>query len=879
MIRSGIRRAFRLALRRRDQWERDVEDEIKLHLALRAEQLVAQGHSGDDAYSEAVRRFGPLTQSRARLLEAARHREEHMQRTEVLSDLRQDVAFALRTLGRQKAWTAVTITTLALGIAATTAVFSVLSTFLLHPVPYPGADRVVYVDQQPTSGNNTGIQVTITPSTRAIRAWQQGAYTFEALEAASIGPMSLKTTSGEPSRVMSAQVLPTFPAFAGQRPILGRMFTAVDISRKAKLAVLGEPFWRERLGADPNVLGKAITLNDSLYVVIGVLPGALRFGGAGRAPIDVWRPLDLNDDKLGAALIGRLRPGATLEGAQRELDSLFRRAAGNGTGPLSFRTVVSRPAQRVQFRDSLVLLTGAVALVLLVACTNVAHLLLARSATRQREMAIRAALGAGRGRLLRQLLTESFLISVAGTSLGVFGGWAGLRALIAMRPVSHDELRVAQLDATTLLVAIAVAALSAIVFGVIGGLQSARQSTHDALKTGASSVSATRHHRRMRSILVVSEMALSAMLIVGAALVVRSLQRLQSTDLGFEPRGLYSITMDLAPRFPTPAARAAFLQEFTTRLRALPSVHSVAVVQAGPGSRSFTVGRLEIEGEAPPPTGTTSFIDVNHIQPTYFQTMGARLVEGATFGDSMAAVQQIIVNESFARKHWARGTAVGRRLRVAQKGDEPWFTIVGVAQDVHTSGPVSESTAPVLYQPPVTLAFPTILIRASGDAGALASAATIARQLGLRTITIDPVERFLYRALSEPRFVTLVMTVFGLIGLTLAAIGLYGVMAYTVAQQWREIGIRVALGASRSHIVRKVLVRGTSLAVIGAFVGLAAASWGTKLLQSQLYGITRLDPLSFAIGATVLIGAAMLACIVPTRRALAVDPVTAIRAE
>ncbi|HEU4786957.1 MAG TPA: FtsX-like permease family protein, partial [Gemmatimonadaceae bacterium] len=506
-------------------------------------------------------------------------------------------------------------------------------------------------------------------------------------------------------------------------------------------------------------------------------------------------------------------------------------------------------------------------------------LLLARSATRQREMAIRAALGAGRSRLFRQLLTESCMLSASGTALGVAVGWAGLRGLIAMRPTSHDELRVAHLDATTLLVAIGVATISAIVFGVIGAVQSARQSTHDSLKSGTRGASADRGHRRTRSILVVSEMALSAMLIVGATLVVRSLQRMQSTDLGFEPRGLYSVPLDLAPRFPTRAARAAVLQEFTTRLRALPSVRSVVVAEVGPGSRSFTIGRMEIDGEPPAPAGSTSFIDVNHIQPEYFQTMGARLVEGATFRDTSAATDQVIVNESFARKHWARGAALGRRLRVAQTGNEPWLTIVGVAHDVRSSGPVSESTAPVLYLPMTSLAFPTILIRSAGDARTLAPAVSIGRQLGLRTITIDPVQSFIYRSTSEPRFVMLVMTAFGIIGLVLAAIGLYGVMAYTVAQQWREIGIRVALGASRSHIVQRVLVRGTSLAVFGAVVGLAGASWGTKLIESQLYGITRLDPLSFAVGAIVLVGAATLACIVPTRRALAVDPVTAIRAE
>jgi putative ABC transport system permease protein len=878
VIRAGIRRAFLLALRRRDRWEQEVEDEIKLHLALRAEQLVERGATPDEAYREATRRFGPLTESRARLLEAARHREQRMHRTEYLDDLRQDVSFAMRTLGRQKGWTAVTILTLALGIGATTAVFSVVSALLLHTLPYPHADRIVYVEQQPSQTNSTGMRISITPGAKIVRAWMQHSRSFEAFEGRSSTPRMLKT-SGEPSRVNTDAIFPSFPDFAGQHALRGRMFTARDIENGGRVVALSEAFWQERFGSDPAVLGKVITLNDTSYMIVGVMPSALQGNRLRRA--DLFLPLDVRDDKRGMSLLGRLRPNVTIDAATRELDSIYARSEGLTGGKLPFKTLVSTPAQHVQLRDSLVMLTAAVALVLLVACANVAHLLLARSATRQRELAIRAALGAGRGRLLRQLLTESLILAFVGSACGIVVGWAGLHGLIALRPTSYDEIRLAHLDSLTLGVAVGLAALSGIAFGIIGAVQSSKYSAHDTLKSGATSVSSSGARNRGRALLVVTEMALSGMLVVGASLLIRSLAKMQATDLGFDPKGLYTVYVaGRAERAPTPAARGAFMTELVTRLRQLPGVRSAAVAGVGPGSRSFSVGRLEIDGETPPPKTTTSFIDVNQVEPGYFTTMGIALTQGATFSDTSAAARQVIVNAGFARKHWRDGSALGHRVRIAQTDSEPWLTIVGVAHDAATTGPISESTAPMLYTASGVTESPTVLVRTSGGAQTLTPVTGILRTMGVkRAPDIESVEQFLSKAMSAPRFIMLVLSIFTGLALTLAGIGLYGVMAYTVTQQTREIGIRVALGAPGSRIARRVLGRGTWLAVLGALIGLAGANWGTKLIEHQLYGITRSDPLSFAAGAIVLITVAVVACVVPTRRALSVDPMTAIRAD
>jgi putative ABC transport system permease protein len=881
VIRTGVRRAFRLALRRREQWEREVEEEIKLHLALRAEQLMARGATADEAYEKAVTKFDalPLVESKARLVEAARHREHRMQRTEYLSDIRQDLSFALRSLGRQRGWTAVTLATLALGIGATTAVFSVVSTLLIHAIPYPNPDRIVYVDQQPIKKNNTGIAVSIVPSSPVVRDWIKGSRTFETFEGSMVRDREMKTETDE-AQVTVAAVFPSFARFASQQPLIGRMFTQADIESGGRVALLAESIWRERFGGSRGVLGKSVAFGDSSYQIIGVMPSSLRLPGYQPKPTDLWIPLDLRDASLGMTVLGRLRPGVSTADAERDLDSVYARTTL--ATELPFRTRVMTPAKRVNFYDSLVLLTAAVALVLLVACANVAHLLLARSATRHRELAIRTALGAGRGRLLRQLLTESILLTSAGAMLGIASGWLGLRGMIALRPQALDALRDARLDLTTLGIAIGVAVLSGLVFGILGAVQSSRWSTHDALKSGAPGSSASRAERRVRAGLVVSEMALSATLIVGAVMLVRSVVNLQRTDLGFTAHGLYFAPLPLARNgFTTPAARAAFAGEFMRRVRSVPSVTSAAMADVQPGWRSFNIGRLEVQGEPTANAPKTQLVDFDRVQSGYFTTMGIRLVEGTTFTDTTPEAHQVIVNAGLARTHWPHGSAIGHRVRVAATDSEPWLTIVGVAANAATSGPATTSATPQLYVPlPPDRATPAILLRTAGDARSLAPVLEIARSMGLRKpAPIQSAEQKLSDGLAGPRFIMLLLAVFTILAVSIAAIGLYGVMAHRVVQETREIGIRVALGASSARISRAVVGRGLGLTFVGTALGLGGAVWATKIIESQLHGVTRLDPISFAVGALVLVGIAVLACVFPVRHALAIDPITAIRAE
>ena len=665
----------------------DVDDELAFHIDMRSRDYMARGLSEPAARREAARRLGDLAAARAECIAITSRRERRMTRAQIVDAFAHDVRFAWRTLGRQKGWTAVAIATLALGIGANTAVFSVVNTLLLHPLPYPNANRVVFVYLEPTRGNNTGMSVMVLPEMRVVRAWKENARTFEAFEAYTTEDRSIRTADGVPASVHVASVLPLFAAFTATRPTIGRSFSESDITDGSRVAVLSEPFWRGRYGADPDIVGKPIELDHQPYTVIGVMPTGYRLPHLDDAISDVWLPLDLRNDSLAVQILGRLRANTTVAAAKRELDDiLVRTAADKSRNAMDFGIKLTSPAELVSFRQSLLLLSVAVALVLLIACGNVAHLLLAKTAARQRELAIRSAMGASRARLVRQLLTESLILASAGCVGGVVVGWLGLRALVALRPDSLAELGEAHMDGTTLLVTMGLAALTGLIVGVLGTMQTARFSANNALKAGALSLSHSKRQRRFRSLLVMSEMAVSTVLLVGATLLVRSIIHLQSIDPGFDPARLYGVQIALQQQYAAPVARNAFLQDLAERLRHAPGIEGVTIAAGAPPSRNFIIGALQVEGEPVPPDGTTSFIDYNGVAPEYFRFMGIRIVEGSTITDTSKAAGQAIVNAGFARKYWPSGSALGHRLRVVYKGQGEWKTIVGVAADAFTSG-------------------------------------------------------------------------------------------------------------------------------------------------------------------------------------------------
>jgi len=888
VIRSDVRRLLTLKLRRRD-WEREVEDEIRLHLELRAESLAGQGMPADRATAEAIRRFGSLTEARARLVDAARHREQRMQRVEFWSTARQDLAFAVRTLGRNKTWTAVAVLTLGLGIGATTSVFSATSSLLLHPLPYPDADRVVIVQQQPSKGNNTGVNVSISPNRQVVSAWMSAAHSFQDLEPYDEKD-GLMRTHGDPSPVHVAAILPSFLRFAGVRPVIGRVFSASEVAAHAPVLLLGEDAWRTRFGSDPAVLGRAITIDDTAYAIVGVVPQVLRVPSVAAKPAFAWTPLNMADAGRSADVVGRLARGASVGTATRELESIQARVLTRGDGPgVSFTTILLDPSRLLSFRQSLVILTWAVALVLLVACTNVAHLVLARTASRGRELAIRTAIGASSGRVFRQLLTESAALAFAGGILGVVLAWVGVKATVGIRPAGLPELASVRLDGTTLVLTACIAVFSAVAFGVVGAVRTGRR-THDSLKAGALSTSHSRAQDRVRNGLVVTEMAMSALLLVGASLLVRSVIHLQNADLGFDPHGLYAIETGIAEPAQDSANTAALAQdrrnvalELRERLQHAPHVKGLTFSGLRPSTMSFMIGALEAEGGPVPDRNTMAFIGNNSVTPDYFAVMKTRLVNGGTFTDTSDTSPQVIVNEGFAREQWSGASPIGRRVRLDFHGHPgPWWTVVGVAQNVASAGPTEEGSAPLLYFPERYAGrAPALLVRTDGSKDAIAGVQAIVRSIDPARMhpKVFGVEAMLDRSLAQPRFVTMLLLAFTALATVLAAIGMYGVMAYGVAQRTREIGIRIALGAPAARIGRAVVLRGAGLAVAGAVVGLAVAGVAGRVLQSQLYGVSAHDPVSFAAGFALLFIIAVLACVAPTRRAVRIDPLTAIRTE
>jgi predicted permease len=567
--------------------------------------------------------------------------------------------------------------------------------------------------------------------------------------------------------------------------------------------------------------------------------------------------------------------------AAADLDSIARRDEANRQSNSRFGANLTGPADEIRFQDSLVMLSVAVALVLLIACANVAHLLLARAATRRREMAIRVAVGAGSERLFRQLLTESMILSLAGCLGGLLFAWAGLRVLLVARPESLSELGVARMDGMTLLITMFLSVVTGIAFGLVGAMQ-ARSPAHEALKAGSLTSSEGRTQGRARGLLVITEMALCTTLLIGAALLLRSVVHLQNRDLGFDANNLYALNVELPrERYAQQPAVAAFFDELSTRMRAVPGVEGVARASAGPLGMSFSIGALQLEGQPDPPAGTSGFVPYNKVDTNFFKLMGVRLVEGTTFTDTSAAAAQVLVNEGFARKHWPRQSAIGRKLRIVYAGQGEWKTVVGVASNALTQGLAEDPGEPLIYMAGRDAFSPTLIVRTAGDARTLPALGGIVTSIDgrLPPARINSVELAMQKSIAGQRFTMFLLMIFTCVAVGLAAVGLYGVLAYSVSQRSREIGIRIALGASRRTIARSVMSQGLLLAGIGAIVGIVAARWGVKLVATMLYGVRQTDGVSFVASAVVLLLVAAVACLVPMRRALSVDPLIAMRAD
>jgi predicted permease len=871
-------RSFWLRLARRARVEQSLDDEVRAYVDLLVAEYERAGMAPNDARRRALVETGGIEQVK----EATRDAWAGMRIATVARDLR----FALRSLSRNPGFTIAAVVTIALGIGATTVVFSAVNRVLLHPLPFEGGERMVYV----WLGTDR-YSFMLTPSASVVDAWQRDAHSFEGLESYSHEQRYWSNGDTE-KKIAGVRISPGFLRFFGLSPAVGRMFAADDmVPGGPRVVLLSYGFWRRAYGGRPDVVGSTVRLRDGAYEVIGVMPRRISYFD----DAEIWLPLVGPSASDSTAphyqVIGKLRPGVTPATAQRELDAIASRTPSAESDEWSARVVEPGTFTSRSLRSGLPILLGAVAFVLLIACTNVALLLLARGRVRERELAVRLALGAGRGRLVWQLLLESAMLTLAGGALAIVITWWGLGALDAVLPESLSDLSHTAVDGHVLLFALLSTAGAALLVGVVPAMRSTALAPAATLR-GSAPGERGGHRRGLRDLLIAGETMLSVVLLVGAGLMVRSMIELQGADLGFRPEGLLTMAVTLpGDRYPTQASWQELEGELIQRVRALPGVRAATIANGAPPNYGVTgFNGVQVEGDDPITSGLST-VAMNVVQPDFFTVIGTRMLEGRTFTQSETRYEQdaIILSRGLAERLSPGRSLVGRRLRFAPQA--PWLTVVGIAEDV-VAGSMSgdmrhyQSYSPDYEGPPTDSSYvPTsvfVIVRARGDAPAIFTT--------LRDVVhdIDPaipppeiatVESRLAGMLALPRFNTVALTVFAALALMLASVGLFGVLSYTVARRTREIGIRVALGALDGDVRALVVRQGMLPALAGLLLGSGAAFFATRVLSSLLYGVTPRDALSFVTAAMVLTVTALAACYIPARRATRIDPMTALRVE
>lgn len=862
----------------------DVENELRFHIEMRVEEYMSRGMSEQEARQAVTTRLGDVDAARAECITLGEVRATHARRANFFDGLRADVSFALRSLGGSPGWTAVALLTIALGVGATSTVFSVADTLLVRPFSYPDASRVFIVRRQFEIGGTTA---NAPIPLAAVREWRTHARTIEAAMPfrAAEGRMG---TGADAITVQGTMVDTAFLAFAGARPLIGRNFTAEELAPNGPAAILlAEPFWRRQYGGSTDVIGKTVQIDDRSRTIVGVVPASLSIPDFRSEPADMFVPLREAANMIVSGVLVRLKPNVAAKASTEELDGIFKRAGLvtpmflPNAKPMSLR--LTNPRDGLRIGQPVIMLTVAVALLLCVACTNVAHLLLARGAARQRELAVRHALGAGRARLLRQLVTESVVLAVIGGVLAVAVGWAGLKLLAAARPADLVELAHVSGNRGILSISAVLAIACGLTIGLLAALRSAHRNLGMTLRAGASRAPLT---GRLRASLVVGEVALSATLLVGALLLIHAVFDLQRTRLGFDAAGLYGVTFPLETQ-KSAAERAVFVAMVRERAARIPGVEGVTLAGNTPSPHYFRMLSALETPERPAtgdvPTATGIFV----VAADYFEKLGMPLIAGRTFDEGSHARDEVIVSQTLARQLWPNENPMGRRLRnsVPRPGQplEPWQTVIAVVPDIVTDL-VEGALHPAIYRPLVTEAFPgnavAVIARARGE-----NAMTSLRSFAESVQPNDPdteianVRELIDESLAQPRFTMRVLAIFAALGVVLAAIGLFGVISYSVGQRTREIGVRITLGATRNSIARLVVGDGIRLALLGIAIGILGAVAATRLIQKMLYGVSPLDPFAFGVGAALLLAVSVAACVIPMLRATSVDPAIAVRVE
>ena len=811
-----------------------------------------------------------------------------------------DLRYALRRLIKSPGFTTVVILTLALGIGANTAIFSVINTVLLQPLPYREPDRLITINHfyQSEALNNLEAPV----SAIGFRDYRDKTKSFDAV-AVETGWSANLTGTGDPERVPANRVSGDYFRVLGVAPRLGRVFGRdEDEPGKNQVVVLSDGLWRRVYGADPKIVGKTMQLNSQSFTIIGVMPEGFRSFFNRRA--DIWTPLALDPSVFKPEnytneflnLTARLKPGISVEQAAAEMHAFaeqLKRLYPNQIGQKWTLKVTSlNQLATGSIRPALLVLLGAVGFVLLIACANVANLLLARVTSRQKEIAIRTALGADRWVLVRQLLTESVLLALAGGILGLALAYWSVKTLVATVP-SIPRANEIGIDATVMLFTLGISVFTGLVFGIVPALHTSRSNLHETLKEGGRSGSADVSGTVVRRVLVVGEVALALTLLIGAGLLIKSVSRLQHVNPGFDPDRL--LTFDVAlPRvkYPTDTARRQFFDAALERIAHVPGVSSIGGTTTMPFGGSWSTGSFDIEGYTPGPNQPGPWGDIRIVSPDFFRTLRIPVKQGRVLTQQDGPGQQwvAVIDEEFVHKYFRDQSPLGKRITFGPppgQKDPAWITIVGVVG--HTMHEALDAKPRIqLYlsyrQAPAGFAvsFMSFAVRTTGDPLTMARSVREALHSVDRDMpmsNINSMDQLLETSLGQRRLSMLLLGAFSAIALLLASLGIYGVLAYSVSQRSRELGIRMALGAARGRVLRLVVGQGMALAVIGIVIGLVGAYLLTRFLASQLYSVTATDPVTFA-GVAFLLGAiALVATLVPAMRATRVDPVVALREE
>ena len=873
---------------RRELLDGELNDEMTSHLEMAVEENKRSGLTPEEARRQALIRFGGVQQ--------AREQQREARGLPWLDVLMQDLRFTFRTLRRDKGFAFVAILILALGIGANVAVFSVVNTILLRPLPFSDAHQLAWIAPPPQKCGFSCATYSADAYEEFVRESKpyQGVTGYFAFS----NQDNLRLTGhGEPVPATGIQVIGNFFQVLGVQPMMGRLFTSDELRTGAHPVVLLEyEYWRRQFSGDPAIVGKEIDLNGSPTTVVGVLPRSFDFGAvfAPGERVDMIMPLILDDVRSWGnivTMIGRLKPGVSLAQAQADANMVLPhlcwsvklpQSCGSYAGKeggIQLQTLKDYVSGRM--RRSLIVLWCAVGMILLIVCVNLSNLLLARTAARNKEFAMRSALGAGRGRLVRQLLTESLVLSLAGALVGLGIAYAVVVWLAHQGSVALPLLNEVRVDTSALVWTLLIAVGAAVFFGLAPGLRFSRIDLQDSLKDSGHGTSAGRQHDRMRAVLVVSEVALACVLLVGAGLLLRSFLRVLDIDLGFQPDHAAAIRVNYDDSAPTGDARTAkrteIFQQVIARVSALPGVEAAGIVDYLPLGPNRAWGTPTPKGKTYPP-GSIPDPLVYVCTPGYVRAMGMRLRgRDFTWEDGLKSQQVVLINAAAARVYWPGEDAVGKVLMSG--GTE--LHVIGVLDDVHASGVEEEKGWQIYY--PATQQNPNdaeLVIRSSVPPSTLAGSVLHAlRELNPNQPAVEfkPIQTLVDRAVSPRKFFMMLVGIFAGLGLLLAMLGIYGVISYTVTRQTQEIGIRMALGASRGHVQRAVIARTLLLALIGIAVGVIASIAVGQLIASLLFGTRPTDPVTFAAMAGLLAFVALMAGYLPARRASRVDPMVALR--